>query len=278
VRPHRHLRPPKAESFLVLTGHMVAFVFDDDGSALSGHLLGDGPFSGKILSRVANKAVARGIDLGAGLMALRCGAKSGCCVLRSEAWALGSGYGQGVCAVGARGGISGRRSISDGPPGLNWELKSSVDCRRLCHLYTCRECRIGDESLGKYGCGRLGAKPRSIPASAQAERTAACAPSPLPGLPSGSLDMPNGVLRSHSASDRRSDHGRGGRVRASGERAEGRRLKTPAPRGRASLADDDGTASAPRRALARRQSAAAAVGGSRPAKRGHRAPPASRGK
>jgi cupin fold WbuC family metalloprotein len=72
VRPHRHLHPPKAESFLVLTGYMVAFVFDDQGSVVSGHLLGDGPFSGKVPALVAQttaalKTNAKGIDLQPGL-------------------------------------------------------------------------------------------------------------------------------------------------------------------------------------------------------------------
>ena len=67
VRPHRHREPPKAESFLVLTGHMVAFIFRDDGAVESAHLLGDGPFSGKAPCRVAGQTAARGIDLAPGL-------------------------------------------------------------------------------------------------------------------------------------------------------------------------------------------------------------------
>jgi cupin fold WbuC family metalloprotein len=67
LRPHRHLHPPKAESFLVLMGHLAAFVFDDGGSVVAGHLLGDGPFSGKLPSRIASGAAARGIDLQPGL-------------------------------------------------------------------------------------------------------------------------------------------------------------------------------------------------------------------
>ena len=48
VRPHRHLTPPKAESFLVLRGHAAAFVFDDNGVVeearrLSGALRGSRP-------------------------------------------------------------------------------------------------------------------------------------------------------------------------------------------------------------------------------------------
>jgi cupin fold WbuC family metalloprotein len=59
VRPHRHLTPPKAESFLVLNGHAVVFVFDDDGVVTSGHILGPGAYQGK--------TAARGIDLAPGL-------------------------------------------------------------------------------------------------------------------------------------------------------------------------------------------------------------------
>ncbi len=32
VTPHRHRQPPKAESFLVLAGRIVCFVFEDDGA------------------------------------------------------------------------------------------------------------------------------------------------------------------------------------------------------------------------------------------------------
>lgn len=37
VRPHRHLHPPKSESFLVLEGELSVFVFDDDGRNLERH-------------------------------------------------------------------------------------------------------------------------------------------------------------------------------------------------------------------------------------------------
>ena len=40
VTPHRHLDPPKAESFLVLRGRIAVFVFDDDGGVTSRHDLG----------------------------------------------------------------------------------------------------------------------------------------------------------------------------------------------------------------------------------------------
>jgi len=67
VRPHRHLTPPKSESFLVLEGHMAAFVFDDRGAVLSGHILGEGVFPGPAPSRITDRTVARGIELNPGL-------------------------------------------------------------------------------------------------------------------------------------------------------------------------------------------------------------------
>ena len=56
VAPHRHLRPPKAESFLVLEGRIAMFCFDDDGAVQSRHVLGYG-----------NGAEALGIDLAPGV-------------------------------------------------------------------------------------------------------------------------------------------------------------------------------------------------------------------
>jgi cupin fold WbuC family metalloprotein len=40
VTPHRHLDPPKAESFLVLVGEIAFFVFDDDGQVIDRRILG----------------------------------------------------------------------------------------------------------------------------------------------------------------------------------------------------------------------------------------------
>ena len=56
VAPHRHLRPPKAESFLVLEGCIVLICFEDDGRVRSRYFLGDTP-----------PATARGIDLEPGI-------------------------------------------------------------------------------------------------------------------------------------------------------------------------------------------------------------------
>jgi cupin fold WbuC family metalloprotein len=41
VRPHRHLDPPKPESFLVVRGTVAFFLFDEDGRVLETHMLGD---------------------------------------------------------------------------------------------------------------------------------------------------------------------------------------------------------------------------------------------
>ncbi len=67
VQPHRHRTVPKAESFIVLRGHMVAMVFDDSGEVISGHILGPGPFDGLAPARVTSKVVAHGIDLAPGV-------------------------------------------------------------------------------------------------------------------------------------------------------------------------------------------------------------------
>ncbi|MBZ5607561.1 MAG: WbuC family cupin fold metalloprotein [Acidobacteriia bacterium] len=43
IAPHRHLDPPKAESFLVLDGEIAFFTFDDSGRIASTHVLGRDP-------------------------------------------------------------------------------------------------------------------------------------------------------------------------------------------------------------------------------------------
>jgi cupin fold WbuC family metalloprotein len=43
VAPHRHLDPPKSESFLILAGEAVFFTFDDTGGVLSTTVLGRDP-------------------------------------------------------------------------------------------------------------------------------------------------------------------------------------------------------------------------------------------
>ncbi len=67
VQPHRHKSAPKAESFLVLRGHMAALVFDDSGEVVSGYILGAGPFEGRVPARVTTRIAAHGIDLAPGL-------------------------------------------------------------------------------------------------------------------------------------------------------------------------------------------------------------------
>ena len=40
IQPHRHLEPPKAETFLVLEGRAVIFLFDEDGNVKARYTLG----------------------------------------------------------------------------------------------------------------------------------------------------------------------------------------------------------------------------------------------
>lgn len=42
VAPHKHENPPKAESFLVLRGSLGILIFDEQGTVLETHLLGEG--------------------------------------------------------------------------------------------------------------------------------------------------------------------------------------------------------------------------------------------
>ncbi|MEQ9364808.1 MAG: WbuC family cupin fold metalloprotein, partial [Leptospirales bacterium] len=65
---HRHLSPPKAESFLILAGRVAFFTFEDDGSVAACDLLGlarnadhpDGDLSGE------SAALNLGIDISPG--------------------------------------------------------------------------------------------------------------------------------------------------------------------------------------------------------------------
>jgi cupin fold WbuC family metalloprotein len=43
IAPHRHLDPPKSESFLVLAGEIALFLFDDAGEVTAVHVLGRDP-------------------------------------------------------------------------------------------------------------------------------------------------------------------------------------------------------------------------------------------
>jgi cupin fold WbuC family metalloprotein len=43
IAPHRHLEPPKSESFIVLAGEIVFFTFDDHGRITTSTVLGRDP-------------------------------------------------------------------------------------------------------------------------------------------------------------------------------------------------------------------------------------------
>lgn len=58
IAPHRHLHPPKAESFLVLQGRITFFIFDDQGAVIQRHTLGPLP---------DDPAAGLGIDLAPGI-------------------------------------------------------------------------------------------------------------------------------------------------------------------------------------------------------------------
>lgn len=57
VAPHRHLHPPKAESFIVLSGRLAVFIFDDQGEVTQTASLGPTPM---------DPTAPSGIDLPAG--------------------------------------------------------------------------------------------------------------------------------------------------------------------------------------------------------------------
>ena len=48
VRPHRHLDPPKAESFLILEGVADAILFDDSGAVTARYRLGEDSPEGRL--------------------------------------------------------------------------------------------------------------------------------------------------------------------------------------------------------------------------------------
>jgi len=52
IAPHRHLDPPKAESFLVLEGELAFFTFDDSGAVATTHILGRDPLGIDIIPGV----------------------------------------------------------------------------------------------------------------------------------------------------------------------------------------------------------------------------------
>jgi len=67
VAPHRHSKPPKAESFIVLEGYVAIFCFDESGKVLSRHLAGCGPLPQLLPAAMKGLEPARGIDLAPGV-------------------------------------------------------------------------------------------------------------------------------------------------------------------------------------------------------------------
>jgi len=67
VAPHRHLTPPKPETFLVLEGYVALVCFDDDGRVRSRHLLGRGLLPARLPVGFENLTPAWGMDLAAGV-------------------------------------------------------------------------------------------------------------------------------------------------------------------------------------------------------------------
>ncbi len=55
IAPHRHSRPPKAESFLVLEGELAFFLFEEEGEVREVHRLSSG------------EGIPRGIDIEPGI-------------------------------------------------------------------------------------------------------------------------------------------------------------------------------------------------------------------
>jgi len=55
IAPHRHLFPPKSETFLILDGEILFFLFDDDGKIVLAERLGSSP------------GLRHGIDIAPGL-------------------------------------------------------------------------------------------------------------------------------------------------------------------------------------------------------------------
>ena len=59
IRPHRHLDPPKSETFVVLEGEAEVILFDDDGAITSRHLLGKDTLGVDLSPGVWHTVVAR---------------------------------------------------------------------------------------------------------------------------------------------------------------------------------------------------------------------------
>ena len=55
ITPHRHLNPPKSESFILLKGRLAFFIFDDEGKVCESHILSP------------EKGYSHGIDIAPGI-------------------------------------------------------------------------------------------------------------------------------------------------------------------------------------------------------------------
>jgi cupin fold WbuC family metalloprotein len=64
VQPHRHLDPPKAESFVILSGWALSALFDDEGRVTARYLIGHGE---KPAGCPAGLPEGQGIDVAAGI-------------------------------------------------------------------------------------------------------------------------------------------------------------------------------------------------------------------
>ena len=81
IRPHRHLYPPKPESFVLLQGCLLFVIFDDDGTILDGGLLASAELladkakfdhnnpaiNGRTLIKPLQRPPAVGVDIDPGL-------------------------------------------------------------------------------------------------------------------------------------------------------------------------------------------------------------------
>jgi cupin fold WbuC family metalloprotein len=67
VAPHRHLQPPKAETFLVFEGYIALYCFEDGGRVRNRHLIGRGPLPEKLPAALEAGSGTWGIDLQPGV-------------------------------------------------------------------------------------------------------------------------------------------------------------------------------------------------------------------
>jgi cupin fold WbuC family metalloprotein len=67
IRPHRHLSPPKPETFVLLEGHAVAVIFDEGGGIIERYVLGRGSLPPGAPHWCHAAGIALGIDLASGV-------------------------------------------------------------------------------------------------------------------------------------------------------------------------------------------------------------------